>query len=144
MPQWNPNGDCGVRPSSGAATYKSRKAVKIFNARALMETAAPEDGRTPPLSLRHYLAVLPGAHPDTATGAHDSDSCPLVCGAVKPARSESCAPPVRLLDAGSVEMRSKTDASKSPDCWGFLTLFGYWQSAIGYSGITPLRMSFKN
>src|SRR2546421_1822118 len=41
-------------PVLGRSNVQKSTGPENLNARALMETAAPEDGRTPPPSLRHY------------------------------------------------------------------------------------------
>ena len=43
-------------PVLGRSNVQKSKGRENLNARALMETAAPEDGRTPPPSLRHYYS----------------------------------------------------------------------------------------
>src|ERR1035437_9495959 len=50
----------GVRPSSGAASADRADASSLMRARLPPYIAAPEDGRTPPMSLA-TLACWPGA-----------------------------------------------------------------------------------
>src|SRR5438477_8811854 len=45
-------------PVLGRSNLQKSKGRENLNARALMETAAPEDGRTPPPSLRHYHRMI--------------------------------------------------------------------------------------
>src|SRR5437879_10102038 len=51
----------GSAPVLGRSNVKKRKDWGILRLPPLMEIAAPEDGRTPPPSLRHYHASYFGS-----------------------------------------------------------------------------------